>query len=116
MITHGREYGLGTRIGEGTERADVKAALHVWIPSIAPSGMAFVTHDAIPGWNGSLLVGALRGQLLARLTLDGDKVVAEERLLTGLHARLRDVREGPDGVIYLLDESNGRILRVVADK
>ena len=77
--------------------------------------MAFVTHDAIPGWNGSLLVGALRGQLLARLTLDGDKVVAEERLLTGLHARLRDVREGPDGVIYLLDESNGRILRVVAD-
>ena len=115
VITHGREYGLGTRIGEGTERADVKAALHVWIPSIAPSGMAFVTHDAIPGWNGSLLVGALRGQLLARLTLDGDKVVAEERLLTGLHARLRDVREGPDGVIYLLDESNGRILRVVAD-
>lgn len=112
VITHGREYGSGARIGEGTARADVIEAAKVWIPSIAPSGMLFYTGDAFPAWRGSLLVGALSGQLLARLSLDGDKVVDEERLLGGLGMRIRDVRQGPDGLIYILDERRGRILRL----
>jgi glucose/arabinose dehydrogenase len=112
VITHGREYVTGLRIGEGSERADVEAPLHVWIPSIAPSGMAFYTGTAIPQWQGSLFVGALRGSLLARLELDGDKVLREERLLTEIGHRIRDVRQGPDGKLYLLDETAGRILRL----
>lgn len=112
VITHGREYVTGLRIGEGTARADVQAPLHVWIPSIAPSGMAFYTGDAIPQWRGSLFVGALRGSLLARLELDGDRVLREERLLTEIGHRIRDVRQGPDGKLYLLDETAGRILRL----
>ena len=112
VITHGRAYGAGARIGEGTERDDVEPAVHYWVPSIAPAGMAFYTGDAFPQWQGNLFVGALRGQLLARLVLDGDRVVHEERLLTELRSRIRDVRQGPDGKLYLLDESNGRILRL----
>ncbi|MGL1832880.1 PQQ-dependent sugar dehydrogenase [Rhodocyclaceae bacterium SMB388] len=112
VITHGREYGTGARIGEATERDDVEPATHYWVPSIAPAGMAFYTGDAFPQWQGNLFVGALRGQLLTRLVLDGDRVVHEERLLTELRSRIRDVRQGPDGRLYLLDESNGRILRL----
>lgn len=111
-ITHGREYGSGARIGEGTARADVIEAVKVWIPSIAPSGMQFYTGEALPAWRGSLFVGALSGQLLVRLALDGDRVIGEERLLEGLGIRVRDVRQGPDGFIYLLDEGRGRILRL----
>lgn len=112
VITYGREYVSGARIGEGTERDDVEAPAHHWTPSIAPSGMTFYTGDVFPQWRGNLFVGALAGRLLSRLTLDGDKVVGEERLLTELGSRIRDVRQGPDGKLYLLDESNGRILRL----
>jgi glucose/arabinose dehydrogenase len=114
VITHGRNYGTGTKIGEGTERADVVPPVKVWVPvSIAPSGMAFVTSDRYPGWKGSILVGALRGQQLVRLELDGNRVVREETLLTDLNERIRDVRQGPDGWIYLLtDSADGRILRL----
>ena len=112
VVTQGREYVTGARIGEATERADVVPAAHVWIPSIAPSGMAFYDADRFPDWRGSLFVGALRGAMLVRLTLDGDAVVAEERLLGEMGARIRDVRQGPDGLLYLLDESAGRVLRV----
>lgn len=112
VITHGREYVTGGRIGEGTERDDIEPPLHYWTPSIAPSGMAFYTGDAFPQWRGNLFVGALRGQLLSRLELDGERVVREERFLTELGSRIRDVRQGPDGKLYLLDESNGRILRL----
>ena len=112
VITYGRNYGTGTQIGEGTERADVEPPVHYWIPSIAPSGMVFYTGDAFPAWKGSLFVGALRAQLLARLELDGTRVTREERLLTELGKRIRDVRQGPDGKLYLLDESDGRILRL----
>lgn len=114
VITYGRNYGLGTRIGEGTERADVVAPLRHWVPtSIAPSGMAFVTGDRYPGWQGSVLIGALRAQALVRLTLDGNRVTGEERLLTNLNARIRDVRQGPDGWIYVLtDSSDGSIVRL----
>lgn len=112
VITHGREYVTGLRIGEGSERADVTPPLHVWIPSIAPSGMAFYTGEAIPQWRGSLFVGALRGSMLVRLELDGDRVLREERLLAEIGHRIRDVRQGPDGKLYLLDETAGRILRL----
>lgn len=112
VITHGREYGSGRPIGEGSTRADVVPPVHVWTPSIAPSGMAFYTGDEFPAWRGSLFVGALRGQHLARLTLDSARVVAEERLLGELGSRIRDVRQGPDGRLYLLDESRGRVLRL----
>lgn len=112
VITYGREYGSGARIGEGYERDDVAPPLHYWVPSIAPSGMAFYTGDVYPGWKGSLFVGALRGQVLVRLELAGEQVVKEERLLEGLGIRIRDVRQGPDGRLYLLDESNGRVLRL----
>lgn len=112
VITYGREYVTGFRIGEGTERADVMPPLLQWTPSIAPSGMAFYTGDAFPQWRGSLFVGALRGSMLVRLSLDGDRVSGEERLLQELGSRIRDVRQGPDGLLYLLDESAGRILRL----
>jgi glucose/arabinose dehydrogenase len=112
VITFGREYVTGLRIGDGTARADVTAPVHYWVPSIAPSGMAFYTGNAFPRWQGSLFVGALRGQALVRLVLEGERVVAEERLLRQLDSRIRDVRQGPDGLLYLLDESHGRILRL----
>ena len=115
LITFGRNYGLGTKIGDGTERADVVAPLAHWVPtSIAPSGMAFLTSDRYPNWKGNLFIGALRGQALIRITLDGNKVVAQERLLQALNERIRDVRQGPDGFLYLLtDNADGRVLKVL---
>jgi glucose/arabinose dehydrogenase len=84
-----------------------------WVPSIAPSGMAFVAGERYPGWQGSLLVGALRGQALVRLTLAGTRIVAEDRLPAGAYGRVRDVRVAPDGTVYLLtDMSDGRIVRL----
>lgn len=113
VITYGAEYGSGRKIGEGTHRAGMEQPLTYWVPSIAPSGMAFVTGNRYPGWQGSLVVGALRGQLLVRLQLEGRKVVRQERLLTGLGERIRDVRQGPDGWLYLLtDSDDGRLLRL----
>ena len=112
IITYGVNYGLGTKIGEGQAKAGLVQPLHVWVPSIAPSGMAFVSGTQFPHWQGDLLVGALRGQMLVRLSLDGEKVLGEERLLQG-RSRLRDVRMGPDGFVYLLtDEAQGALLRL----
>jgi glucose/arabinose dehydrogenase len=86
-----------------------------WTPSIAPSGMAFYTADRIPGWKGQLLVGALAHRSLYRLELDGERVVGQERMLEGIGRRIRDVRVGPDGLVYLLtDEPEGAILRLSA--
>jgi aldose sugar dehydrogenase len=113
VITYGRNYGIGTKIGEGTERADVAPPLRVWIPSIAPSGMAFVTSERYPGWKGSLFIGALRGTHLVRLELDGRKVVKEEQLMKSDGARIRDVRQGPDGWLYVTTDSpDGQIWRL----
>ena len=97
VITYGVNYGFGTRIGEGQTKPGMVQPLHLWVPSIAPSGMAFVSGSKFPQWTGDLLVGALRDQMLVRLELDGEKVVREERLLRGLVGRIRDVRMGPDG-------------------
>ena len=113
VITYGVNYGIGTRIGEGTHKAGMEQPLHKWVPSIAPSGMAFYEGDKFPGWRGNLLVGALRDQMLVRLELDGEKVTREERLLKNALGRIRDVRVGPDGYVYLLtDDSDGVLARL----
>jgi len=113
VITFGVNYGLGTKIGEGTHKTGMAQPLHYWVPSIAPSGMAFYTGDRFPAWRGDLFVGALRDEMLVRLKLDGEKVVREERMLRGVLGRIRDVRSGPDGYIYILtDESNGALARL----
>jgi len=113
VITYGVNYGFGTRIGEGQTKPGMVQPLHLWVPSIAPSGMAFVSGSKFPQWTDDLLVGALRDQVLVRLELDGEKVVREERLLQGLVGRIRDVRMGPDGLVYLLtDDAQGALLRL----
>ncbi|MBI2297182.1 MAG: PQQ-dependent sugar dehydrogenase, partial [Betaproteobacteria bacterium] len=113
VITYGVNYGTGTKIGEGTHKAGMAQPVHYWVPSIAPSGMAFYTGERFPRWRGDLFVGALRDELLVRLKLDGEKVVREERMLQGVLGRIRDVRNGPDGYLYLLtDASNGVLARL----
>jgi glucose/arabinose dehydrogenase len=113
VITYGVNYGLGTKIGEGTHKPGMEQPLYKWVPSIAPSGMAFYEGDKFAGWRGNLLVGALKDEMLVRLELDGEKVVKEERLIKGAIGRIRDVRVGPDGYVYLLtDESNGVLARL----
>jgi glucose/arabinose dehydrogenase len=113
VITYGVNYGIGTKIGEGTRKAGMEQPIHVWVPSIAPSGMAFYTGERFLRWKGSLFVGALRGAVLVRLALDGEKVVKEERLLQNELGRIRDVRMGPDGFLYLLtDDSDGILARL----
>lgn len=113
LVSHGVNYG-GSPIGTGkAQMAGLEDPVWHWTPSIAPSGLAFYTGDLFPAWKGNLFSGALKFQLLSRLELKGDKVVKEERLLQDLNERIRDVRQGPDGALYLLtDNSNGRILRV----
>lgn len=112
-ITYGIDYS-GAEITDKTEMDGMAQPLHYWDPSIAPSGMAFYTGDAFPQWQGDLFVGALRSQKLVRLTIDDEEVQGEEDLLTGYGERLRDVRMGPDGVLWLLtDSANGKVLRLV---
>jgi glucose/arabinose dehydrogenase len=112
VIGYGVDYG-GARIHESTHKPGMEQPVWHWTPSIAPSGMAFYSGDLLIAWRGSLINGALKFEMLARLELDGDKAVKEERLLQGLHERIRDVRQGPDGALYLLTDNNaGRILRV----
>lgn len=112
VISYGRHYS-GAKIGVGTAQDGMEQPVHYWDPSIAPSGMAFYTGDAFPAWKGDVFVGALKGRHLARLDLDGDRVVGEEQLLGGLGERIRDARQGPGGLLYVLtDSDDGRILRL----
>lgn len=112
IITYGVDYS-GARIGEGTAREGLEQPLWYWDPSIAPSGAAFYAGAPFPAWHGNLFVGALKSRLLVRLELNGTKVVHEERLLADLQERIRDVRAGPDGLLYLATDSpRGRILRL----
>ena len=112
VITYGREYS-GPAIGAGTAKAGMEQPLHYWVPSIAPSGMAYHDGRGHPAWKGQLFVGALAAAQLVRLELTPDgKIGAEERIAIG--KRVRDVREGPDGALYLLtDEEAGEVLRIV---
>ena len=113
VITYGKEYS-GATIGRGLRKQDgMEQPLYYWNPSIAPSGMAFVTSERYPGWKGDLMVAALKFQYLARLQVRDGKVVAEHKLLPDVGERLRDVRQGPDGWLYLVtDNSDGKLLRV----
>jgi len=113
VITYGVNYVIGTKIGEGTHKQGMEQPDYYWVPSIAPSGMTFYTADKFPNWKGNMFVGSLKFQLLVRLELKGDQIIREERLLTGKLGRIRDVRTGPDGYIYLLtDAANGKIIRL----
>jgi aldose sugar dehydrogenase len=113
VITYGIDYS-GAKIGIGTQKAGMQQPVYYWDPSIAPSGMAFYTANLFPTWKGDLFVGALKAQRVVRLTLNGDRVASEEVLLTELHERIRDVRQGPDGALYVLtDNDAGRILKLV---
>ncbi|REL24142.1 PQQ-dependent sugar dehydrogenase [Rhodohalobacter sp. SW132] len=110
-ITHGVNYN-GSIITEDTTRAGMEQPVMHWTPSIAPSGMDFVTGDRYPNWTGNIMNGALAGQLIARTELDGDQFVREERILEGI-GRIRDVHMAPDGYIYFANESEGKISRIV---
>jgi glucose/arabinose dehydrogenase len=112
-IAYGIEYSGGAITGNITAKEGMEQPRYYWDPNIAPSGMAFYTGSLFPAWRNSLFIGALVGTSLVRLTLDGDRVVGEERLLRDLRERIRDVVQGPDGALYLLtDSSNGRLLKV----
>ena len=112
VITYGVDYS-GAKIGEGTAKPGMEQPLFYWDPSIAPSGAAFYTGTVWPAWKNSLFVGALAGSMVVRLSTEGEKVTGEERLLTNIGERIRDVVQGPDGFLYLLsDEDNGKVLRV----
>jgi glucose/arabinose dehydrogenase len=112
VIGYGVDYS-GAKIHDSTAKDGMEQPVKYWVPSIAPSGMAFYTGKLFPKWSGSVFTGALRSSLLVRLTLNGNAVTSEERLLRNLNERIRDVRQGPDGALWLLtDSSAGRILRV----
>jgi glucose/arabinose dehydrogenase len=115
VITYGANYGSGSKIGEGTAKENMAQPLLFWVPSIAPSGMAFYSGKAFAKWKGNLFVGALVKQKLVRVVLNGanDRVISQEDLFTGELGRIRDVREGPDGLLYLLtDAPDGALIRL----
>ena len=128
IISYGQEYGTTTQVGEGTAKAGMEQPVTYWEEidgspwtggaksSIAPSGLAFYTADAIPQWKGNLFTGALAGTALWRLTLNGNVVTARERLLAERGERIRDVRQGPDGWLYMLTDASpdGKLLRFEA--
>ena len=106
VVGYGVNYGSGTTIHEGTLREGVEPPKHFWVPSIATSGLMVYTGDRFPEWRGNAFVGGMRGEQLARLVLDGDEVTREETLVQDL-GRIRDVRQGPDGLIYLAIDGRG---------
>jgi glucose/arabinose dehydrogenase len=114
VIGYGRDYNGKPINGDNTVQAGLEQPVYYWTPDIAPAGIGFYTGRMFPAWNGNLFVSSLLGRYLVRLVLDGSRVVAEERLLADLNARIRGVQEGPDGSLYVLtDGANGRILRLV---
>ena len=113
VITYGRDYS-GASIGEGAQHEGMEQPVYYWDPVIAPSGMVFYTGDRYPGWKGSAIIGGMGSRVLVRLTIANGRVTSEERYLGDLGSRIRDVQQGPDGLLYLVtDDDNGKILRVV---
>lgn len=111
LVTYGIAYN-GDRIGVGQERAGIEPPVHYWVPSIGTSGLTFYTGDRFPKWRGQLFAGGLYG-MVVRLQLEGGKIAHEERMLNGLNRRIRDVRSGPDGLLYVLTDSpRGELLSV----
>jgi glucose/arabinose dehydrogenase len=116
VIGYGVNYG-GGRIHESTHKAGMEQPIRQWTPVIAPSGFTIYTGDLFPQWKGNAFIGGLRNAILVRLELDGEKVTREERMLRQLNERIRDVRTGPDGAIYLVtDNAAGRVLRLTPAK
>jgi glucose/arabinose dehydrogenase len=112
IVTHGIDY-PGWLINSGaTHRQGLEDPRYFWDPNVAPSGLVFYYADLFPAWKGSLLVGGLKGGLVDRLTISGDKVIGEEPLLTELHSRIRDVRVGPEGAVYVLTDDTGMLVKV----
>ncbi len=112
-ITYGVNYVLGTKIGEGTAKEGMQQPIHYWIPSIAPSGMTFYNGKEFPAWENNLFVGSLKFGQLVRLEIKDDQVVHEERMLDDRIGRIRDVKQGLDGSLYLLtDERRGKLVRL----
>ena len=113
VISYGRQYTTGKAVGSGgTAKRGMEQPLYYWFPDVAPSGLMFYTGDRFAEWKGNLFVGSLRNHALIRLVLDGERVVGEEQLLADRNQRIRDVRQGPDGAIYLLT-GDGALLRIV---
>jgi aldose sugar dehydrogenase len=112
VISYGLQYTTGKPVGSGlTAKSGMEQPLYFWFPDVAPSGLMFYTADRLPEWKGNLFVGSLAAHALIRLVLDGERVVGEERLLGERNQRIRDVRQGPDGLIYLLTQ-DGSLLRI----
>lgn len=112
VITYGRDYS-GAKIGIGTHKDGMEQPIYYWDPSIATSGLMIYSGDLFPAWKGNFLAGGLSGQHIERLVMKDGQVVAVEKLLTGRERRIRDLRQGPDGAVYVLtDESDGEILRI----
>ena len=113
VISFGSEYISGKPVGEGTHKIGMQQPVFYWTPSIAPSGMTFYNGEKFPKWRGNIFIGSLKFKLLVRLELENSRVVNEERLLENVYGRIRDVREGPDGFLYLLtDEKKGKLIRL----
>ena len=111
-IGYGEEYG-GAPIHESPQGPGMEQPVYYWDPVISPSGMVIYSGDLFPEWRGNFFVGGLSSRALVRLAVEGDRVVGEERLLTDLGSRIREVVQGPDGALYLLtDASDGRLLKV----
>jgi aldose sugar dehydrogenase len=113
VITYGVNYVTGTRIGEGTSKAGMAQPVKYWTPSPALAGMAFVEGDRFPRWRGDLLIATMKSNALLRVRLDGERFVEDEFMLKGELPRVRQVRLGPDGFVYLLtDDARGAVLRL----
>ncbi len=109
VIGFGVNYRGGTAIHEATARAGMEQPVHVWVPSIGVSGLTFYTGSRFPGWQGDAFVGGLSGEYVGRIDIEGDRIIREEVLLPGI-GRVRDVREGPDGYLYIAVEARGNAL------
>lgn len=113
IVAYGEEYSGAPIEGAVTDRPGYEQPVYYWDPVIAPSGAQWYTGEAFPAWRGSLFIGALKEQMLVRLVVEGDRVMGEEHLLKDRGQRIRDVRQGPDGALYLVtDEQNGELWRV----
>ena len=112
IITYGLDYS-GAKIGIGTSKPGMEQPVYYWDPVIAPSGMLFYTGNAYPGWKGSIFVGSLTPGALVRLAMSNGRVTREERYLGDLDERIRDVEQGPDGLLYMAtDSEDGRVIRL----
>ena len=113
VITYGVNYGIGTKIGEGTHKDGMSQPVYYWVPSIAASSVLFYSGEKFPNWKGNAFVSSLKFGQLARLEMTDNKVIKEERLINGAVGRIREVKEGPDGFLYILiDDPNGKLLRI----